>query len=126
MAPAMRTPILVVLLMSAPALANTGSHSGGGGGGSSAHCIRWEPIPYDLGGRDMTVVDGGALDGGTLDGGTLDGGTPLDMGGHAGMRCAEYASLFSCAVGGGTSANGALPFVVLALALLRRRRRAWD
>jgi MYXO-CTERM domain-containing protein len=114
----MRSSILVLLLMNAPALANTSSHSGGGG--SSPTCIRWETIPYDLGARDMALPS-------NSDGGNSDGGAPLDMGGHAGQRCAEYASLFSCAMsGGGHDRSAALPIVGLLFVaiLVRRRHRA--
>jgi hypothetical protein len=117
----MRSPIFVLLLMSVPALANTSSHSGGGGG-SSPTCIRWEPIPYDLGTRDMALVGSGS------DGGSSDGGASLDMGGHVGMRCAEYASLFSCAMSGGARDDGGAALSIFGLVfvaiLVRRRHRA--
>src|SRR5512143_2672750 len=81
----MRTAMAALIVCAATAAsANTGHHDVGGGGGGTAECIRWEPIPYDMAGRDMTVVD--------LGGGDMAGVDP-----HAGMRCAERASLFSCA-----------------------------
>lgn len=101
-------------MSAATARANTSSHHGGGGG--SAQCIRWAPIVQDLGARDMADVDGGAA---------LDMGS-LDMAGHAGERCVEYASLFSCAMAPvARSSSAAVPLVGVAfvLALVRRRHR---
>src|SRR5689334_21443221 len=112
------------------ARANTSHHSGGGsGGGGSSECIRWEPIPGDMAARDMSSADlgGGALDGGALDGGSSDGdaGAPdmayASLDPHAGMRCAEYASLFGCAFAGdprpGEAWGGVALLTVAALAL---------
>jgi len=113
--------IALVVGLAATAGANTGHHSSGGGGGE-AECIRWEPIPVDMAGVDLGESSS-----------SDDGGAPLDLGAHdlgasgshAGMRCAERASLFGCSFapsGGGGSGVVAI-MTVFALTLGRSRRR---
>ena len=115
----------------APAWGNA-SHHGGSSDGSEARCIRWEPIARDLGGA---ALDGGsdgsaALDGGSDGGAALDGGSDgsPDLGSHAGQRCVERASLFSCELVGVGAAPAAgerafLGVSLLALVLAGARRR---
>ena len=112
--------IAFVVALAATAGANTGHHSSSSS--SETECIRWETIPVDMKGVDLG------------DSRSDDGGTPLDLGApdlgasdpHAGMRCAEYASLFGCSFA--PSGRGDLGVVAImtgfALTLgLRRRRR---
>jgi hypothetical protein len=126
----MRNAIGAIILCAATtAAANTSHHHSGGGGGGESECIRWEPIPVDMAGSDMAVVDMSSVDGGS-DG--SDGGAPPDMAQtsldpHAGMRCVERAGLFNCAYGhgGGNGAHGLVALLtVAALTLARARRRA--
>ncbi len=109
------------------AWANTGHHDVGGGGGE-AECIRWEPIPVDMAGRDMTVVDMAGADLAGVDMAGADGGVARDM--AIGVRCAERASLFSCAFTPSSHdrSNGAAlallgAIVVFDVVRARRRRR---
>lgn len=133
----MRAGIMAVVMgMAAPALANTSHHASGGGGSSAeAECIRWEPIASDGGALDLGARDLGT--GSDLGGGgdALDAGPPLDAGSHAGMRCVERASLFSCAYaddavsrsagsGGSRALVGGIFVWLLARARTRRRRGA--
>lgn len=111
--------------------ANTGHHDVGGGGGGEPACIRWEPIPVDMAGRDMTVADMAGVDlaGRDMAGADMAGaGVAHDM--AIGVRCAERASLFGCAFvpSGADGGNGAAlallgAIVVFDGARARRRRR---
>ena len=143
----MRTRIAVaaglIVCAATAASANTGHHDVGGGGGGEAECIRWEPIPVDMAGRDMAIVDMARpeLDLGRVDLGRVDlGGVDMRDGGaadmarlvldpHAGMRCAERASLFDCAFTPSSHdrTNGvALAFLagIVVFDVVRSRRRA--
>lgn len=128
----MRNAMAALIVCAATAAsANTGHHDVGGGGGGTAECIRWEPIPYDMAGRDMTVADMGGADMAGVDMAGVDGGVARDMAGvdpHAGMRCAERASLFSCAFAPSSHdrTNGAALALLAAIVLfdvVRARRR---
>lgn len=133
----MRAAIGALVVCAATAAAANTSHHHVGGSGGEAECIRWEPIPVDMAGRDMAARDMSLVDMAGGDGGTattsviLDGGVARDMAtstsaSHAGMRCAERASLFSCAYGsrGGVGWGGVALFAVLALSFGRARRRS--
>ena len=108
----------LIVCAATAAWANTGHHDVGGGGGGEPACIRWEPIPVDMAGRDMTVADMAGV----------DGGVAHDM--AIGVRCAERASLFGCAFvpSGAEGGNGAAlallgAIVVFDVVRARRRRR---
>ncbi len=116
----------LIVCAAAAASANTGHHDVGGGGGEAA-CIRWEPIPVDMAGRDMTVVDMAGADMAGADLGGVDGGATGDM--AIGVRCAERASLFSCAFAPASDGRGngvalALLGAVVVFDVVRARRRS--
>lgn len=130
----MRTAIAGLIVCAATAAAaNTGHHSGGGGGSAEAECIRWEPIPFDMAGRDLAVVDvaGADMAGADMAGVDMAG---LDMALPRSdmavpVRCAERASLFNCAFTPGASRDRdnalglALLAAIVVFEIVRTRRR---
>ncbi len=135
--------IAVLTLTGAPAFAfhhhhhhhHFSSHSSSSHHSLEGICLRWANVPVDAG------VDAGVLeqaeevdvDGGELfdaDGGEeTDGGEDLDDAAGTPVPgtvrvCVERLPSFGCSVSGGSSAGIAalMPFAVLALALLSRRR----
>lgn len=130
----------LIVCAATAAWANTGHHDVGGGGGGEPACIRWEPIPVDMAGRDMTVADmAGGVAGRDMAGADLAGrdmaGADLAGGGAGvahdmaiGVRCAERASLFGCAfvpsaADGGDGAALALLGAIVVFDVVRARRR---
>jgi hypothetical protein len=94
----------LIVCAATAASANTGHHDVGGGNGGVAECIRWEPIPLDMAGRDLAVADMAGAAGVDMAGVDMAG---VDMAGldmarprsdmAIPVRCAERASLFNCA-----------------------------
>ena len=123
----------LIVCAATAAWANTGHHDVGGGGGGEPACIRWEPIPVDMAGRDMTAADmagvgksGGDMAGADMAGADMAGVVAHDM--AIGVRCAERASLFGCAfvpsgADGGNGAALALLGAIVVFDVVRARRR---